>query len=55
MTTVLRLPAIELRQSDERVLYTFAVDAKLVHSFSTVSRIQRTGEGGLQGYQRDVH
>jgi DGQHR domain-containing protein len=52
MTTELRLPAIELRQSAERVLYTFAVDAKVVPSFATVSRIQRTGEGGLQGYQR---
>jgi DGQHR domain-containing protein len=52
MTTELRLPAIEVRQSAERVLYTFAVDAKAVPSFATVSRIHRTGEGGLQGYQR---
>ena len=52
MTTVLRLPAIEVRQSADRVLYTFAVDAKLVHSFSTISRIQRNDEGGLRGYQR---
>jgi DGQHR domain-containing protein len=51
MTTVLRLPAIEVRQSPDHVLYTFAVDAKVVPSFATVSRIHRTGEG-LQGYQR---
>jgi len=52
MTATLRLPAIEVRQSPDRVLYTFAVDAKLVPSFSTVSRIQRTENGGLRGYQR---
>ena len=48
----LRLPAIEVRQSSERVLYTFAVDAKRVPSFATVSRIHRPEKGGLQGYQR---
>lgn len=52
MTTVLRLPAIEVRQSADRVLYTFAVDAKAVPNFATVSRIKRTEEGGLRGYQR---
>jgi DGQHR domain-containing protein len=52
VTKDLRLPAIEVRQSPERVLYTFAVDAKRVPSFATVSRIHRPGEGGLQGYQR---
>ena len=52
MTTELRLPAIEIRQSAKRIFYTFAVDAKAVPSFATVSRIQRTGEGGLRGYQR---
>jgi DGQHR domain-containing protein len=48
----LRLPALEVRQSPERVLYTFAVDAKRVPSFATVSRIRRPEKGGLQGYQR---
>jgi DGQHR domain-containing protein len=52
MIKELRLPALEVRQSPERVLYTFAVDAKLVPSFATVSRIRRPGEGGLEGYQR---
>jgi DGQHR domain-containing protein len=52
MTSELCLPAIEIRQSAERVLYTFAVDAKMVHSFATISRIQRTADGSLRGYQR---
>jgi len=51
MKNELRLPAIEVRQSGARVLYTFAVDAKLVPSFATISRIRRD-EGGLHGYQR---
>ncbi len=51
MKNELRLPAIEVRQSGTRVLYTFAVDAKLVPSFATISRIRRD-EGGLHGYQR---
>ncbi len=36
----------------DRVLYTFAVDAKMVPSFATISRIQRTADGSLRGYQR---
>lgn len=52
MSAMLRLPAIEVRQSADRVLYTFAVDAKLVPSFATISRIRRTEDGGLSGYQR---
>jgi DGQHR domain-containing protein len=48
----LRLPALEVRQSPKRVLYTFAVDAKRIPSFATVSRIRRPEQGGLQGYQR---
>lgn len=51
MTNVLRLPAIEVRQSASRTLYTFAVDAKMVPTFATVSRIHRA-EDGLRGYQR---
>ncbi|KYF70835.1 DGQHR domain-containing protein DpdB [Sorangium cellulosum] len=52
MKTELRLPAIEVRQSAKRTLYTFAVDAKLVPSFATVSRIRRNTGDDLQGYQR---
>ena len=52
MKTELRLPAIEVRQSLKRTLYTFAVDAKLVPSFATVSRIRRKESYELQGYQR---
>src|SRR5262249_27270268 len=51
MTTELRLPAIEVLQSDHRVLYSFAVDGKLIPTFATISRIRRDN-GVLHGYQR---
>jgi DGQHR domain-containing protein len=48
----LRVPAIEVRQSDKRVLYTFAVDGKSLPLFSTVSRVKRDLEATVSGYQR---
>src|SRR6266581_3179656 len=47
-----RVPAIEVTQSPGRVLYTFAIDGKAVHSFATISRIRRAEASGLSGYQR---
>jgi DGQHR domain-containing protein len=47
----LRVPAIEVRQSPGRLLYSFAVDGKQIPSFATISRIRRNGTE-LQGYQR---
>ncbi len=52
MKEILRVPAIEVRQSAGKVLYSFAIDGKQVHRFTTVSRICRTNDGGLVGYQR---
>jgi DGQHR domain-containing protein len=48
----LRLPAIEVRQGPEHLLYTFAIDGKLIPSFSTISRIHRNGDKQIEGYQR---
>lgn len=48
----LRLPAFSVRQAPGRILYTFVVDGKLVPRFASVSRVKRTGEGILVGYQR---
>jgi DGQHR domain-containing protein len=50
-TTELRLPAIEVRQSPGRVLYTLAVEGKLISRFATISRIRRQ-DGVVRGYQR---
>jgi DGQHR domain-containing protein len=47
-----RVPAIEVTQGPDRVLYTFAVDGKAVQSFATISRIRRQEARGLSGYQR---
>ena len=48
---ILRLPAIEVRQGRDRILYSFVVDGKKLPQFTTISRLART-EGRIQGYQR---
>lgn len=48
----LRLPALEIRQGPKRLLYSFAVDGKLLPTFTTVSRVHRDGASDLGGYQR---
>jgi DGQHR domain-containing protein len=51
--TELRLPALEITQGPKRMFYSFAVDGKLLPTFTTVSRIHRNGEDNLlAGYQR---
>ena len=52
MKSELRIPAIEVKQGQRQVLYTFAIDGKLVHRFAAVSRVRRDDEGLLSGYQR---
>jgi len=52
MGRTLHFPALEIRQGEHRVLYSFAANGKDVHSFAAVSRIRRENEGGLYGYQR---
>ena len=56
-TQVLRLPALEIRQGTDRLLYQFAVDGKRIDEFATVSRIRRgdseeSGAARVEGYQR---
>lgn len=48
----LRCQAIEVRQGDHRVLYSFAVDGKLLPTFATVSRLHRDADDAIGGYQR---
>lgn len=52
MRNELKLPAIEVKQSPGRTLYTFAIDGKLVPKFAAISRVRRKDDGGLVGYQR---
>ena len=49
---LLRLPALEVRQGDDRVLYSFAVDGKQLPNFAAVSRVRRDGDTEIEGYQR---
>jgi len=48
----LRLPALEIRQGPKRLLYSFAVDGKVLHEFAAVSRIHRGASAEIKGYQR---
>jgi DGQHR domain-containing protein len=48
----LRLPALEVRQGDSQVLYSFAIDGKQLPSFAAVFRIRRDGDAQVEGYQR---
>ncbi|WP_137148200.1 DGQHR domain-containing protein DpdB [Mycolicibacterium sp. CR10] len=47
----IKVPALEVRQGDRRI-YCFAVDGKRLLDFTAVSRVKRTDEGELDGYQR---
>src|SRR5581483_1444502 len=49
---VLTVPAIEVRQTARRRLYTFAIDGKLLHNVAAISRIHRHDDSSLVGYQR---
>lgn len=46
----LRLPALRIQQG-ERFVFCFGVDGKVLHTFSTVSRVHRD-QAELRGYQR---
>ncbi len=48
----LRLPALQIRQGKSRVIYSFAVDGKLLPEFTSISRIARDDQRLIQGYQR---
>lgn len=48
----LQLPCIRLEQTKGKYLYSFAVDGKLIPRFASVSRISRTDDAKVQGYQR---
>lgn len=52
MPDELRLPALEMRQSKGRKLYSFAVDGKKLNDVVTVSRVRRNHSGAMSGYQR---
>lgn len=47
----IRVPALEVRQG-ERHIYCFAIDGKHLLDFTAVSRVRRSQDGDLDGYQR---
>ena len=51
-TDHLSLPALAIRQTPGRVLYSFAIDGKRLPEFAAVSRIKRDEAQVVAGYQR---
>src|SRR5437870_4249384 len=49
---VLHFPALEIVQGPDRTLYSFAVDGKLLSQLTTVSRVHRSEQAAIAGYQR---
>lgn len=47
----IRVAALEVRQGERRI-YCFAIDGKHLLDFTAVSRVRRSDDGGLAGYQR---
>lgn len=52
ISEVMRLPAIQIRQSPDRCLYSFAVDGKRLPEIASISRVSRDADHVIQGYQR---
>src|SRR6516165_10634899 len=48
----LEVPAIAIQQSGKRELFAFAVDGKRLHEFAQISRLGRTNDETIAGYQR---
>jgi DGQHR domain-containing protein len=48
----IRVPALEMMQSPGRLLYSFAIEGRLLSTVAAVSRVKRDDERSLQGYQR---
>lgn len=46
------VPCIKTQQNAQRHLYSFVVDGKRISQFATVSRVARSEDGQLAGYQR---
>lgn len=49
-----RVPALRIRQGEERQLYSLAIEGKQISKIAAISRIRR-GEENLVGYQRQKY
>lgn len=52
MPTVIKIPALCVRQSPGKILYQFALDGKQIYRFAAISRISRNDQREINGYQR---
>ena len=51
-TETLSLPAIQIKQGENRHIYIFGIDGKRLPEIATVSRVRRNEKGKVAGYQR---
>jgi DGQHR domain-containing protein len=51
-TMALKVPALEMKQTADRYLYSFAIDGKQLSKVAAVSRVKRDEHQELVGYQR---
>jgi DGQHR domain-containing protein len=49
---LIKIPALEFKQGNNKKLYCFAVNGKLLPDFTTISRISRDKNQEIDGYQR---
>jgi DGQHR domain-containing protein len=49
---VIHVPALEMRQTPQRRLYSFAIEGRVLSQVAAVSRIGRDEERTIEGYQR---
>jgi DGQHR domain-containing protein len=51
-TETLKIPALAIRQGKNRELFAFAIDGKLLPSIAQISRLSRSANHDVLGYQR---
>lgn len=49
---LLKIPALSIRQGKTRQLFAFAIDGKMLHEIAQVSRLSRSENHDVLGYQR---
>ena len=49
---MMRVPALEMKQTSQRRLFSFAIEGKALSQVAAVSRVRRDEEKAIEGYQR---
>lgn len=52
MSSIIKVPALRIKQSKKKVIFQFTIDGKQLPRFATISRIRRGEDRKIAGYQR---